>query len=254
MSPAPHPQEERQPNAPKDQREPEGLPNAPHGQTNEQHELLNTVLASGIQELSSATPLNHGRSLPLPLRVKTGAIAEDHFVAETAKDYFTVPWDKVKLVCLGFVEERYDTEATAYATQKLINDMGRMVKGGSPDEGKIVSFKESQILDVCVEGFAEPLRFEANNLNYRAFLGKVSFMSLQNFFRFVRAFASHCQQARFTPNVKHFLAWQRFELRRFPAFHDYNESVSLALANLDKQLVFADLDFSRTSWAQEWSE
>lgn len=223
-------------------------------QVDDQQELLNKVLASGADASSGSAPLNHGRSLPLPLRVKTGAITDDHFVAETARDCFTVRWDQVKLVCLGFVAERYDTDAAAYVTQKLINDMGRMVKGGSADEGKIVSFKESQVLDVFVEGFPEPLRFEANNLNYRAFLGKVSFMSLQNFFRFVRAFVSHCHQARFNRNVKHFLAWQRFELQRSPAFHDYNESVAIALDNLEEQLVFSDLDLSRTSWAQEWSE
>ncbi|MDO5296441.1 MAG: hypothetical protein Q4F00_07400 [bacterium] len=202
----------------------------------------------------SGLSFHHGRSLPLPLRVKTGSFSDGFLIAETAKEKYKIAWDKIKLVCLGFVSEKYDTEAAAYVTEKMINDMGRMVKGGDSSEGRIVSFKESHVLDVCVEDLPEPLRFESGIINYRAFLGRVSFVSFQNFFKFVHEFVSHCRQARFNDNVKHFLAWQRHELHRCAAFHEHNEEVAVSLGKLDSLLRFADLDLSRTSWAQEWSD
>ena len=197
---------------------------------------------------------HHGRSLPLPLRVKTGSLGDEGFTAETAHEKYEISWDRVKLVCLGFVAERYDTESAAYVTEKMINDVGRMVKGGDSSEGRIVSYVESHVLDVCVEGLAEPLRFESGIINYRAFLGRVSYVSFQNYFKFVHAFVSHCHQARFNTNVKLFLAWQRRELRRCAAFHEHNEEVALSLNKLDSLLRFEDLDLSRTSWAQEWTD
>ncbi|MBQ7567861.1 hypothetical protein IJT17_03560 [bacterium] len=219
-----------------------------------QQQLVDSLLMSDRRNaVVTNTPLNHGRSLPLPLRVKTGSFCDDKLIAETAKERYEIPWDSIKLVCLGFVAERYDTEAAAYVTEKMINDVGRMVKGGGDSsDGRIVSFKESHVLDVCAEGFAEPLRFEGGIINYRAFLGSVSFVSFQNFFRFVHTFVSHCRQARFNANVKNFLAWQRFELRRCAAFHEHNEEVAQALADPSDMLTFADLDLSRSAWAQEW--
>ena len=226
------------------------LSNAPVSQPAEAEQMT----ATAGESLGSSQQFIHERSLPIPLRVKTGEFKEQTFVAETANEKYEIAWDKVKLVCLGFVAERYDTEAAAYVTEKVINDMGRMVKGGDSSEGRIVSYIESHVLDVCVEGLAEPLRFESGIINYRAFLGRVSYVSFQNYFKFVHTFVSRCRQARFNENVKLFLAWQRRELHRCAAFHEHNEEVALSLNKLDSLLRFEDLDLSRTSWAQEWTD
>ena len=219
-------------------------------------ELLQMILSSTSKtESGSNAPLRHGRSLPLPPRVKSGLFKEACFTVDTASQTFEIAWDKVTAVFLGFVNERQDTESAAYVTEKMVGDMGRMVKGvKSGDDGKIVSFRESQVLDVIVEGFDEPLRFESDNLNYRAFLGRVSYMSFQNFFKFVHTFVSRAKGARFNDNVAKFLTWNRYEIKRCGAFYEHDEEVANCLSNLDSLLKWEDLDLSRTSWAQEWSD
>lgn len=221
----------------------------------EQANLVDSVLATGTPMNSSNSPLRHGRSLPLPLRIKTGSIGDEKFVAENHKEHHEIPWEQVKMVCLGMIAERQETEVAAYVTEKVISDMGRSIKGGrSADDGRIVSFRETQVLDVFVEGFSEPLRFESGIINYRAFLGKISFVSFQNFFKFVHTFVSHCKESRFNENVKKFLSWQRYDLQSWPSFDEYNADLSRYMAILDKLLRYEDLDLSRTSWAQEWTD
>ncbi len=216
---------------------------------------INELMLDATPLISAGGTLHHGRSQPLPLRVKSGSFSDTGFSADTAQETYDVPWEKVRLVCVGLVAERSVTDSAAYVTEKMVSDVGRMIKGGSADNGKIVSIVESNVLDAFIEDMSEPLRFDSSLLNYRSFLGRdMAFVSFQNFFKFVHKFVSHCRNSRFSPTVAKFLSWKRYEIQRYPSFYEYNEEATNNLAHLEVMLGYDDLDLSRTTWAQEWSE
>lgn len=197
-------------------------------------------------------PLQHARAMPLPLRVKTGHIADDKLYVETAQEIFEVPWNKVRFAALGMIEEQSEQEGEAYYMQKFVNGMAKMAKGKS-STGKIVSVHKSYYLDLYCDGFKEALRFDSSIVNYRGFLKEyIAFVSFQNFFRLVHMITSRCTSAKFAPIFKPFLLWQRDRLQVFTALHDFEDDSAGRLNNLDKQLSWEDLDFSRRSWAAEW--
>lgn len=196
-------------------------------------------------------PLQHRRVMPLPLRVKSGTINEAKLSVETANESIDIPWSKVRLVALGMVCERSEVEPEAYQLQRMVRGM---VKGKGKDDDKIVNIRETNLMDLYVDGIDEPIRFDSAHVNYRSLLPSVSFVSFQNFFRLVHTVASHCPSAMFTPSVVHFLQWKRDKLQRFGALHDFEDDTQSRLAALDKQVPFDQLDFSRRTWAQEWSD
>ncbi len=198
-------------------------------------------------------PLRHERSLPLPMRVKTGAFHEDRLVVETAQEILEIPWEKVRLVALGAMLERRETDTDAYNIEKMMGGVSRMLRGGV-DKSKVVSKHESYFLDLYVQGLHEPLRFDAALVNYRAFLGRVSYVSFQNFFRLVHGIATRATAARFTPGTGHFLAWRRDHLHFFHALHEFETDSQARLADLESQQAWSDLDLTRTAWAEEWVE
>ncbi len=198
-------------------------------------------------------PLRHERSLPLPMRVKTGAFRDDRLVVETAQETLEIPWELVRLVALGAVLEHRETDTDAYNIEKMMGGVSRMLRGGV-DKSKVVSKHESFYLDLYVQGLHEPLRFDAALVNYRAFLGRVSYVSFQNFFRLVHGIAERARSARYTPNARHFLAWRRDHLHHSSALHEFEADSMARLADLEAQQAWSDLDLSRTTWAEEWAE
>lgn len=232
--------------------EPDGEPEAP-----EIHELEEGVPGYVLREDPSRPrgPLRHDRSLPLPLRVKSGSFQPDRLVVETAKEILEIPWVAVRLVALGLVEEKVETEATAYNLEKMMGGMSRLVRGsGGRDENRITSTRETYLLDLYVQGNPEPLRFDSSHLNYRAFLGQISYVSFQNFFRLVHGLASRATEARFSPALVHFLARRRDQVQRFPALYEFELDTQARLQALERQAAWSDLDLGRSTWAEEWAE
>ncbi|MGI5842964.1 MAG: hypothetical protein ACOX9B_02095 [Candidatus Xenobium sp.] len=198
-------------------------------------------------------PLRHERSLPLPMRVKTGSFHEENLVVETAQDILEIPWENVRLVALGAILEHRETDTDAYNIEKMMGGVSRMLRGGV-DKSKVISKHESFFLDLYVQGLSEPLRFDAALVNYRSFLGRVSYASFQNFFRLVHGIATRATTARYTPGAGHFLARRRDHLHFFHALHEFEIDSLACLADLESQQTWSDLDLTRTAWAEEWGE
>lgn len=200
-------------------------------------------------------PLRHERSLPLPFRVKSGQIREDVLVLETSSEVIEVPWDDVRMVALGTVLERMETDAAAYNIEKMMSGMTRMVKGGGGrDESKITSMRETHLIDLYVVGRQEPFRIDSAHVNYKAFLGQISYVSFQNFFRLVHGLASHARSAKFNDPLVHFLARRRDRMHKFNAVYDFEVDIQNKLQALDQQPGWDKLSLERSTWAEEWVE
>lgn len=198
-------------------------------------------------------PLRHERSLPLPLRVKRGAFQEDRLVAETAGEALEIPWEQVRLVAVGVIREFRETETQAYQIEKWASTASRMVRGGM-DRSRVVSKHETHLMDLYVQGLHEPLRFDSAVVDYRSFLDRALYVSFQNFFRLVHGLSTRATAARFTPGTVFFLSWDRDRMPVFSAIHEFELDATTRLKDLERQAAWADLDLSRTRWAEEWTE
>lgn len=207
-------------------------------------------------------PLRHDRSLPLPFRVKSGQIRDDVLVLETSSEVVEVPWADIRMVALGMILERVEQAASAYEStlifgsmEKMMGGVGRMVKGGGGrDDSKITGMREIHLIDLYVAGRQEPFRLDSAHVNYKAFLGQISYVSFQNFFRLVHALASHARSARFNEPLVHFLARRRDRLHRFHAVYDFEVDIQNKMNALDQQPGWDSLSLERNTWAEEWVE
>lgn len=198
-------------------------------------------------------PLRHERSLPLPLRGKRGSFQEDRLVVETASEAMEIPWEHVRLVAVGVIREFRETETQAYQIEKWASTASRMVRGGM-DKSRVVSKHETYLMDLYIQGLHEPLRFDSAQVDYRAFLDKVLYVSFQNFFRLVHGLVSRATSARFTPGTVFFVTWNRDHLPIFSAIHEFELDAGTRLKDLERQAAWADLDLTRSRWAEEWTE
>ena len=199
----------------------------------------------------------HERSTPLPTRIKSGQITEEKLIAETANDVITVPWQDVEHVALGMIIERVTQEAAAYKVQKLIQSATKLAGNNDPngEQGKIISYKTTNFLDLYCAGHDETLRFDSSSINYRGFLQKkFSAVSFQNFFRLVREICMHSKSARFSQSIKYFLLWQRDKIKTYEALHDFENDTFLSFTRNTHMVNYEDLNFDRQGWADGWEE
>lgn len=198
-------------------------------------------------------PLIHTRSLPLPLRVKSGKITPDKLIISTASEDIEIPWVKIKFISLGMVAEKSEVDAKPFQFQKIMTGLLKGHEAAKDD--KIVSFREVNLLDFFADGMDEPIRIDSSNVNYKAFLGKMSYSSFQNFFRLVHDITVNCKEARFTENVRNFLLWKKDKVKKYPALHEYEDEFMNCYNRLDKMLTWDQIDFTRNAWQQEeWTD
>lgn len=233
-------------------------------------EESNPYIVSPDQELSANSqnqeegdslpehlPLFHKRATPLPNRIKSGYFTDEALVGETSGATIEIPWDSIEHVALGMIIERSEQDASAYKVQKLVKNFSRMAQGNvrDDDKDKIVTLKSTNFLDIYCSNREEPLRFDSSSINYRSFLkDKLSHVSFQNFFRLVREICQHSQKACFTDSVQAFLEWKRDKVKTYNTVHDFEHDTFLCFSRGRHLVSWADLDFTRTGWADGWQE
>lgn len=233
-------------------------------------EESNPYIVSPDQELSANSqnqeegdslpehlPLFHKRATPLPNRIKSGYFTDEALVGETSGATIEIPWDSIEHVALGMIIERSEQDASAYKVQKLVKNFSRMAQGNvrDDDKDKIVTLKPTNFLDIYCSNREEPLRFDSSSINYRSFLkDKLSHVSFQNFFRLVREICQHSQKACFTDSVQAFLEWKRDKVKTYNTVHDFEHDTFLCFSRGRHLVSWADLDFTRTGWADGWQE
>jgi hypothetical protein len=199
-------------------------------------------------------PLKHERSTPLPLRVKSGAMGQDFLLLETAHQTVDVPWEDIRFVALGWIEEERWEDDPKVALVRMGEFLGGQNKA-KKEATRPKNVRESYYLDIFVEGRPEPFRLESSSLNYKAFLGQVSYISFQNFYRLVHRLCSGARQARFDDSLAAFLARRRDRVRRYRALYEFEaETQEVLQKRLAQQTDWSGLEFGPDRWAEEWAE
>lgn len=178
---------------------------------------------------------------------------EEALLLESAHESFRIPWEDVRLVALGYLEEQLSAEGPRSALRKMIS---KMMSGGEDDERARPAPRRTYLLDLYVEGRAAPFRFDSATVNYRAFLGPdVSYMSFQNFFRLTHRLGRASRRAWFSPSAAAFLARRKEMVQSYPAVYDFELDTQAIWEDPERRAVaWSEVEFQSENWASEWSE
>ena len=191
--------------------------------------------------------VQHQRSFPLPLRVRSGAISPEFLRLEGAE----IAWTDIRLFSLGIIHHSLgNMEPPSGMVRQMF---GKIMGKNDRADKKVKSHQEFILLDLYLESQDAPFRFDSANINYREFLGSdVAFISMHNFYRlFVRLLRGGVK-ARVNDNAAAFLARRREQMRLYGAMYDYELDAQGDLRNRYDTLKAAkDLDLTRDNYADE---
>lgn len=156
----------------------------------------------------------------LPTRVKSGEFTADAVVLETSGGRWVIEWNRVELLTLGIIEEPF---GNAEAQKSNLRSMVRKLFFGESqsDDRRVRKVRDVFLLDMFVQGQAHPYRFDGATVNYRAFLGDVSYASSQNFARLVMRIVRDSSEARLDASLLAYLYGQREKIRHYGAIYDF---------------------------------
>lgn len=191
-----------------------------------------------------------GRSVPLPVRIRDGAFREDHLEVGGER----IPWDSIHFVALGIIDQMVkDSELKKGPLRKM---MQKVVGGedNSSAKERAKQVREVYILDLFTDIQDQPFRFEAGNINYKAFLDRVGYVSHHNFFRFCVHLARRLPHATITQSLASFLQKRRDKVVHFPDFHDFELETDQQQKTARDVLPMSEVDLSKDSWVDEWDD
>jgi hypothetical protein len=179
----------------------------------------------------------------LPVRVKSGEFSEGALNLETANGRCEVSWDQVEFICLGVIE---DQVGEGPANRSGLRNMVRKLFFGENNNEQVKrKTRDTYLLDVYVRGQEPPYRFEAINVNYRSFLGRVSYISAKNFLRLVARLASKSRESYLDASTVALLEATRERIRRYASVNDFELESTLHRERLDTQTKCSSLEIGR---------
>lgn len=197
----------------------------------------------------------HGRSTPLPKRVKVGKVTEQtlqFFLPD--QELIEFPWDQIELMALGLIEEAAtDVSGPKGAMRQMFGKLTG--KASENEERKTRQVREIYLLDVYIKNHDQPFRMDSATVNYKSFLGAdMSYVSFQNFFRLATRLARHAVNARFDEALVAFFTRRKDGVKKFPAVYDYELELQQSRQKLEHLATHDQLKLDRETWAEEWGE
>ncbi len=194
----------------------------------------------------------HERNTPLPNRVRDGQFEDDVLILQGAE----IPWDDVQFMALGVIDQVVkDADGPKGVFRKMMGKvMGKeeQKQSGSKDRSRQV--REVYLLDMVVAGYDQVFRLDSGSINYRQFLDEVGYVSLHNFYRFCVHLARRATKSRIDASLEAFLGRRRESLKHYAAFYDFELEMQNMAEDLEAQTPQSELDLSRDSWVEEWSD
>ena len=199
------------------------------------------------RDRESTGVVQHQRSFPLPLRVRSGSISDEFLELEGAQ----VPWEDIQLIALGVIHHSLgSTEPPKTMVRQMF---GKMMGKDDRGEKKGQNRQEFILLDLYLSSQDAPFRFDSASVNYREFLGSdLAFISMHNFYRLVVRLARKATQARINDNAFAFINRRREQIRPHGAVYDFElESQGGLRSRAGTLKTTLDVDLSRDHYTEE---
>ena len=221
-----------------------------HPEEDEEDIEIVEAYGTGERHIEPLVPgvVQHQRSFPLPLRVRSGSLSEEFFLLEGAE----VPWGEIKLLSLGTI---HHSLGNMDPPKTMVRQMfGKLMGKDDRAEKKAARHQESILLDLYLGNQDAPYRFDSVNVNYREFLGAdLAFISMHNFYRLVVRIARKATAAKVNDNCLAFLNRRREQIRPHGAVYDFELEAQADLRNRYANLKNStDVDLTRDNYVEEW--
>lgn len=156
----------------------------------------------------------------LPNRVKSGEFVPQGMSFETGSGRSSVSWPQIELITLGIIEENVgDQPGSKSGLRSMVRKM--FFGENQQEQQRVRKIRDVYLLDVFVRDQQQPYRIDGTTVNYRAFLGRVSYASSQNFQRLIGRIVDESVEARLDSSVIAFLGGQRDKIKRYGGVYDF---------------------------------
>ncbi|MCQ2736280.1 MAG: hypothetical protein MJ234_03585 [bacterium] len=118
-------------------------------------------------------------STKVPFRIKSGSIGENSMNVEFSENSAEISFSDIEYICAGIIKDRTMSSAppkTGVGT--MLKNLFSTDKDKEEDQPII---QTAYLLDIYVKGIPVPYRINGSFVNYKSFLGKVAYASLENF-------------------------------------------------------------------------
>lgn len=178
--------------------------------------------------------LEEGRiPIPVPIRVKSGSIESDGLFINTANKTEKIAWEDISLIALGIIREKILDEAPKSEVRMMIRSLffGESVKGHHKEK----PHRETYLLDIYVKGQESPYRIDHTVVNYKSFLGKCGYSSLENFKMLAGEIAKSAEHSKVDNNMMIYTKGSREGLVKYKTVYDFELECQNILLSFGKQ-------------------
>lgn len=196
----------------------------------------------------------------IPVRIKSGRFEDDMLVVETSGEPQGIPFESIEYICLGIIEEKLTTSDPPKSNMRNMIQ-GLFGGGDKADKNKKIqpSSRTTHILDIYVKDLQAPFRIDASSVNYKEFLGKVSYISANNFRLLLTNICALAEQSRFNNPIGVFLNNRKEKPQIFESRNEFELVSSRKRQNLDKELTwdcfsFEELPKNEKELNDSWDE
>lgn len=178
--------------------------------------------------------LEEGRiPVPVPVRVKSGSMESDGLMIFTSNKTEKFGWNDVDLIALGIIREKIMDDAPKSEVRKMVRSLlfGESVKAQHNDK----PHRETYLLDIYVKGRESPYRIDHTVVNYKSFLGKCGYSSLENFKMLAGEISKSIDSSKIDANMKIYTKGSRDGLVKYKTVYDFELECQNILINKDRQ-------------------
>ncbi|MDQ7822155.1 MAG: hypothetical protein RDV48_05105 [Candidatus Eremiobacteraeota bacterium] len=156
----------------------------------------------------------------IPVRIKSGFFTEENLHIITQCEEKDIPLSQIEYVCLGAIEELVGgAEAPKSNVRSVIR---KFLFGEKTEDEHVKPTKRTLfIVDIYVKGLDAAYRFDSSNINYKSFLGEVSYISFHNFKRLFKTLVDHTKESFFNKSAVALLMKRQDKITRYPSVYDF---------------------------------
>jgi hypothetical protein len=200
-------------------------------------------------DITGTGPPQHERAVPLPFRVRTGAIEPEGLTLEGN----LLPWETIQYMALGLLHHSLGSMEPPKTMVRQV--FSKLTNKEDTSVRKVAQYQEAWLLDIYGAPNDPPYRLDSVNINYRSFLGRdVAMISMHNFYRLVVRIAREATLARVNQAAKSLIKRRRDQIRPVGAIYDFETDCQNELFVLESLTATSELDLTRDNYAEESEE
>ena len=145
-----------------------------------------------------------GISSKVPFRIKSGKFLDSYVEVEISDETRKIIYSDIEYICAGVIKDK-TISATPPKTGigKMLNSL--FSKDVSKDDENTPIVKTFYLLDIYVKEQSVPFRINGGFVNYKSFLEKIGYISLENFKMLLKEFSFRAESSKFNRTAFDFL-------------------------------------------------